>query len=72
MRLIVGHQTFLADVVVSQSEIKLFFGQVWKQIIPRTNRGRGKRAELKSRGFLVLPADREMYSFIEGVPDNKI
>ena len=26
----------------------------------QTKRGRGKRAELNLRGFLVLPADREM------------
>ena len=33
----------------------------------RTKRGVRKRAELKPRGFLVLPTDREMCSFFEGV-----
>ena len=38
----------------------------------RTKRGRGKRAQLNSRGFLVLPADRKMYSFFEVVLEDTI
>ena len=38
----------------------------------RTKRGRGERAELNPRGFLVLPADGEMCSFFEGVPEDMI
>ena len=38
----------------------------------RTKRGRGKRALLNLREFLVLPADREMYFVFEGVPEETI
>ena len=38
----------------------------------RTKRGRGKLAELNPRGFLDLPADRERYSFFEGVLEDTI
>ena len=38
----------------------------------RTKRGRGTRAKLNPQGFLVLPADREMYSFFEGVLEDAI
>ena len=38
----------------------------------RTKRDRGKHAELIPRGFLVLSADREMYSTFEGVPEDAI
>ena len=38
----------------------------------QTKRGRGKRVEINPRGFLVPPADREMYPFVEGVPEDTI
>ena len=38
----------------------------------RTKRGRGNHAELNPQGFLVLPADREMYSLFEDVPEDTI